>query len=173
MDGKSRALALASFLLAAAALWWALRWIDIGLAACLALALILTLLRRRLPPAWRAAFTSRGALVTSLGLLMSQGLAVWSALRTCHLRIGLPAGIAVMLAVRLGTLLPGAPANLGTHQASALFGLSLFGVAGSQAVSIAFILFAVLTIPLWLLGMLALASAGLSVRSAVRLSAAP
>ena len=67
-----------------------------------------------------------------------------------------------MILVRLGTLMPGAPANLGTHQVSTVFALSLFGVAQIEATSSAFLIFAILTIPLWLVGLAAVAATGAS-----------
>ena len=105
------------------------------------------------------AFRNRPALLASLGLLVSQGLAFWSVLRACHLSLGVAAGVAVMLVVRLGTLLPAAPANLGTHQLSTVLGLSLFGVPKTLSAPASMIVFAVLTLPLWLIGMAAIATA--------------
>ena len=108
----------------------------------------------------RGAFADRSALAFSAGIFFSQGLAFWCVMRACHLTLGVGAGLAVMLVVRLGTLVPGAPANIGTHQMSTMLGLSLFGVPQGLAAAFSMIVFAILTIPLWLIGMVALATAG-------------
>jgi uncharacterized membrane protein YbhN (UPF0104 family) len=133
----------------------------------------LLMARKRLSVRWRDALRNRNALTVSSAVLFTQGLAVWSVLRACHLPWSLFAGMVVMLVVRVGTMLPAAPANLGTHQLSTMAGLSLFGISQGMASSVAWIVFAVLTIPLWAVGLLALTSLGLPLRSAVWGAAAP
>jgi len=135
-------------------------------AAVLAVAAVaLFLVRRRKAFEWTTAFRDRMAFAVSLGVLAGQGLAFWAALRACSLRLSIAAAMAVMLIVRLGTMLPAAPANIGTHQASLILALSLFGVGRAPATSVSFIVFAVLTVPLWVLGFLALMSSGVSLRA--------
>ena len=107
--------------------------------------------------------------------LVSQGLAFWATGRASHLHLNLLAAFVVMLIVRLGTLLPGAPANLGTHQFSTVLGLSLYGVSQPDAATFSVIVFAVLTIPLCLVGLLASLSSGLTLsnmRQSSRISTA-
>jgi hypothetical protein len=70
-----------------------------------------------------------------------------------------------MLIVRLGTLLPGPPANLGAHQFSTVLGLSLYGVSQPDAATFSVIVFAVLTIPLCVVGLLASLSSGLTLHN--------
>jgi len=62
--------------------------------------------------------------------------------------------------VRLGTLIPGAPANIGTFQFACVLGLGLFGVTGEPAAAFSMIVFLLLTVPLWSLGALAFSRAG-------------
>lgn len=59
-------------------------------------------------------------------------------------------------------MLPGAPANLGTHQFSTVLGLSLYGVSQPEAAGFSLVVFTVLTAPLMAIGLAACVSAGLT-----------
>lgn len=142
-----------------------------GICGVLLLALILA--RKRIPVSWLNALQNRAAFATSVVILLGQGLAVWSVLKACHLGLSPFAGMVTMLVLRVGTMLPAAPANVGTHQLSTMLGLSLFGISHTISSSIAFIVFAVLTIPLWFAGLLAIASLGLPLRSVLRIHTMP
>lgn len=113
-------------------------------------------LRRRIPRQWLRSLKNPRALALSAAALLSQGAAVWCVVRACHVPLPLLAGVGVMLVIRAGTLLPGAPANIGTHQLSTMLGLSMFGIPAAAAAPIAIILFAVLTLPLVAAGSVAL-----------------
>ncbi len=63
---------------------------------------------------------------------------------------------AAFLIVRLGTLLPNTPANVGTYQFFTVVALTQFGVGKAQATGFSLVVFALLTIPLWTIGFLAL-----------------
>jgi glycosyltransferase 2 family protein len=78
--------------------------------------------------------------------------------------IGLPIGAAVvvMVVLRLGTLLPQAPGNVGSFQFFAVLGLRLFGVDKAAATGYATLLFLVVTLPLWLVGFVATLASGMS-----------
>jgi uncharacterized membrane protein YbhN (UPF0104 family) len=102
------------------------------------------------------------ALLVSGSFLVAQGLAFWAVSRADHLSLGLVAAFVVMVVVRIGTMIPGAPANLGTHQFSTVLGLSLYGVPQPQAAGFSLVVFTVLTIPLLVLGLCACLSAGLT-----------
>lgn len=102
------------------------------------------------------------ALLMSAVFLLAQGLAFWAVVRASHLPLGIVAAFVVMIVVRVGTMIPGAPANLGTHQFSTVLGLSLFGVPQPQAAAFSVVVFAALTIPLLVLGLGACLSAGLT-----------
>ncbi len=102
------------------------------------------------------------ALLVSGAFLLAQGLAFWSVVRASQLSLGLLAAFVVMVVVRVGTMIPGAPANLGTHQFATVVGLSLYGVPQAQAAAFSLVIFTALTVPLLLLGLCACLSAGLS-----------
>lgn len=93
------------------------------------------------------------AVVWSGGLLAGQTLAIWSVGRAAHLGLGLTAAAVVMVVVRLGTMIPLAPANMGTHQLATVLALSMYGVGRAEAVGFSLVLFVVLTLPLLTLGL--------------------
>ncbi len=98
----------------------------------------------------------------SLLLLASQALSFWLIIRAAGYGLSIWAGAAVLLIVHLGTAIPNAPANIGSYQFFCIVGLGLFGVGKSQATGLAFVIFLILTIPLWLLGWVALHKTQLS-----------
>lgn len=101
----------------------------------------------------------------SLGLFVFQALAFWLMMMAYGLRLGLAAGVAVFLVVHVGTILPNAPANVGSFQFFTVLGLSLFGVEKTSAAGFSIVAFLALTLPLWGLGFLALARSGLTLSS--------
>lgn len=113
----------------------------------------------------RSGLSNRPALLASGAFLAAQGLAFWAVTRASHLGLGIGAAFVVMIAVRIGTLLPGAPANLGTHQFSTVLGLSLYGVPGNTAAAFSLVVFVVLTAPLLTIGFAACLNAGLDWRT--------
>lgn len=79
-----------------------------------------------------------------------------------HIPLSIWQGTAVALIVRLGTMVPGPPSNIGTYQFFTVIGLSLFGVDRALAAGFSFVVFFVLTFPLWVIGTLAFLKCGLS-----------
>jgi glycosyltransferase 2 family protein len=67
---------------------------------------------------------------------------------------------ALMVLLRLGSVLPQAPGNIGLFQVVSTLVLTLFGVPGDMARRFAFILFAVVTVPLLIVGFIALIASG-------------
>lgn len=67
---------------------------------------------------------------------------------------------ALMVLLRLGGVLPQAPGNIGLFQVVSTLVLTLFGAPVAMARRFAFILFAVVTIPLLLVGFIALIASG-------------
>jgi hypothetical protein len=63
--------------------------------------------------------------------------------------------------VWLGTLVPSAPANVGSYQFFTVLGLTLFGVEKATAAGFSLVVFTVLTAPLWAIELWALSSSGL------------
>jgi glycosyltransferase 2 family protein len=100
------------------------------------------------------------AFIASAGFLVTQALAFWCVMRATHLSLSLVAAFVVMLSVRVGTLIPGAPANVGTHQLSTTLALTSYGISHAAAAGFSIVVFSVLTIPLCTLGFAALLSTG-------------
>src|SRR5580698_7818917 len=67
---------------------------------------------------------------------------------------------ALMVLLRLGGVLPQAPGNIGLFQVVSTLVLTLFGAPVAMARRFAFILFAVVTVPLLLVGFIALIASG-------------
>ena len=67
---------------------------------------------------------------------------------------------ALMVLLRLGTVLPQAPGNIGLFQVVSTLVLTLFGVPVATARRFAAILFAVVTVPLLIVGFVALVASG-------------
>ena len=111
------------------------------------------------------------AALLSAGMLACQALALWFMMLACHMRLPLGAGTVVLLVVRLGTAIPNAPANVGSFQFFCVLALSLFGVEKTAAAGFSIVYFLALTIPLWILGLLAVSRTGISL-STIRLGAA-
>ncbi len=106
-----------------------------------------------------------GGLLLSGMLLWFQVVAFWMVLRAYGLRLSFWEGAAVLLIVHLGTAVPSAPSNLGTYQFFVVVGLTLLGVAKPVAAGFSVVVFVILTAPLWVLGLLAVARTGLSWRN--------
>lgn len=101
----------------------------------------------------------------SLLFLLLQALAFWLVMWGYQLQLSFWIGLAVMLIVHLGTAIPNAPANVGTYQLFTVLGLGLFGVEKTLATGFSVIVFVILTVPLWALGLWALARSGMTLAS--------
>jgi uncharacterized protein (TIRG00374 family) len=96
----------------------------------------------------------------SLVLLIGQILAFWLVMVAYGLPASLWVGAATLVIIHLGTAIPNAPANVGTYQFFCVVALTIFGIDKTVATGFSVVVFIVLTIPLWLLGSLALARSG-------------
>jgi uncharacterized protein (TIRG00374 family) len=94
-----------------------------------------------------------------------QASAFWLIMAAYHLPLSFWVGMAVFLIVYFGTSLPNAPANVGAYQFFCVLGLQLFGVDKTLATGFSIVVFILLTVPLIVLGLLAMARSGLSIRS--------
>jgi glycosyltransferase 2 family protein len=111
------------------------------------------------------------AVLLSAGMLVCQALALGFMMLGCRIGLPLAAGAVILLVIRLGTALPNAPANVGSFQFFCVLGFSLFGVEKTVAAGFSIVYFLALTIPLWILGLLALCRAGISL-STIRVGVA-
>ncbi len=66
------------------------------------------------------------------------------------------AAAVVLVLLRLGSIPPQAPGNIGSFQALVIVGLTLSGINRATATGFATLLFVVVTIPLWMAGFIAL-----------------
>jgi glycosyltransferase 2 family protein len=102
------------------------------------------------------------AALASFAMLAFQILALWFMLLACNIDLAPARCAVVLLIVRLGTAIPNAPANIGSHQFFCVLALSLFGVEKTVAAGFSIVYFFALTLPLWIFGLLALSRTGLS-----------
>ncbi|MBA3713121.1 MAG: flippase-like domain-containing protein [Pyrinomonadaceae bacterium] len=100
------------------------------------------------------------AFAASFVLLLLQALSFWLVMYAYGLRRSFFVGAVVFLIVHLGTALPNAPANIGSYQFFTVVGLTLFGVDKTYAAGFSVVVFILLTLPLWLLGFVALSRSG-------------
>lgn len=102
------------------------------------------------------------SLAGSLLLLAFQAMAFWLVMLGCGLHLGFWIGATVYLIVRLGTAVPNAPANVGSYQFFTVAGLTLFGVDKPAATGFSLVIFVALTLPLLVLGFVAMSASGTS-----------
>jgi len=105
------------------------------------------------------------AFAVSLALFVFQALSFWLILTGYGIRETFWIGAAVFLIIHFGTALPNAPANVGSYQFFCVLGLTLFGVDKTRATGFSVVVFILLTLPLLLLGALALAKSGATLSS--------
>jgi uncharacterized protein (TIRG00374 family) len=104
-----------------------------------------------------------GFLVSSL-VLIFQIFSFWLVMWAYGLRLSLWIGAAILLIEHLGTAIPNAPSNLGTYQFFVVVGLALFGVDKTTATGFSVVVFIVLTLPLWLIGLVAVSRSGMTLK---------
>jgi glycosyltransferase 2 family protein len=102
------------------------------------------------------------SLTLTLASLLMQALALWFVADAFGLQIEFWKAAVVLLILRLGVVIPSAPANIGTYQFSAALGLELFGMERSVATGFSLVLFFVLMVPTWITGSIALSQSGLT-----------
>jgi len=110
---------------------------------------------------WRSA----AAFLISFLYVVLQAVAFWSVMIACGLKLSFWIGGAVLLIVRFGSVIPGAPGNVGLYQVFTVLGLTLFGVDRPVAAGFSIVVFVLLSAPLWGLGALALGGTGLTLAS--------
>jgi uncharacterized protein (TIRG00374 family) len=104
----------------------------------------------------------------SLLYLALQVVPIYALMRGYGLEASLGVAAVVLVILRLGTIIPQAPGNVGAFQFFVVLGLRLFGVDKATATGFATLLFVVVTLPLWLGGLIAVAIAGFKIRELQR-----
>jgi glycosyltransferase 2 family protein len=97
-------------------------------------------------------------------LLLGQILSYWFVMLAYGFELSFWHGAAVFLIVHIGTLIPSAPSNVGTYQFFTVVGLTLFGVNKTLATGFSVVVFLILTIPLWAIGLLVFTRLKLSLK---------
>lgn len=93
----------------------------------------------------------------SMMYLALQVVPIYALMRGYGLEALTPWAAVVMLVIlRLGTVIPQAPGNLGSFQALVVASLAIFGYARTESTGFATLCFFVVTVPLWLGGFVAL-----------------
>jgi uncharacterized membrane protein YbhN (UPF0104 family) len=100
------------------------------------------------------------AFLTSSALLLMAAMAFWFVMKAYGLPLSFWACAGVFLIVRLGTAIPNAPANVGTFQFFVVAGLMFFGIDKATAAAFSVAVFMIQTIPLWIVGWIALSRTG-------------
>jgi len=104
------------------------------------------------------------ALLVSSLIIVGQILSFWLVMLGYGLPLSLWTGAAVLLIVHLGTALPNAPSNLGTYQFFCVLGLTLFGIDKTTATGFSVVVFIILTLPLWAIGLFAINRTGMKLK---------
>lgn len=104
------------------------------------------------------------AALVSLLYLALQIVPIYALMRGYGLDLPVGAAAVVLVILRLGTSLPQAPSNVGAFQFFTVVGLRLFDVDKATATGFATLMFVVVTLPLWLGGLIAVAIAGVRIR---------
>jgi len=101
-------------------------------------------------------------MAVSLLYLALQVATVWALMKAYGLDLSFWAAGGVLIVVRLGTVVPNAPGNLGLFQVACVLALGLFDVEKNDAKTFSFIMFFALTVPLLVGGAIATARARLN-----------
>lgn len=104
----------------------------------------------------------RASLISLLYLFL-QIVPIYALMRGFGLKLNFAHAAVVLIILRLGSVPPQAPGNVGSFQALTKLGLMLFGISKAEATGFATLLFFVVTVPLWLAGFVALAFTGMSI----------
>ena len=101
------------------------------------------------------------ALAASLPYLLLQIVPVYALMRGLGLDLSLWPAAVLLVILRLGTLIPQAPGNVGAFQALTVLVLQWFGMDKTTAAGFSVMVWAVITLPLLVAGFLALAITGM------------
>jgi uncharacterized protein (TIRG00374 family) len=104
--------------------------------------------------------TFGATVLISLVSLLLQFLSLWFMMKAYELDLSLWAAAGVLVIIRLWTVVPNAPGNIGLVNVACITALQLFDVEKNVATTFSFIMFAALTLPLLLGGAVAVALTG-------------
>jgi hypothetical protein len=94
--------------------------------------------------------------LSSLGIWLVLGIAVWTALLAAHVDVPLAASWAVLAFMGLGVSLPSSPGFVGVIQAATVLALALFSVPHTEALSFSILFHASQYVPVTLFGLVLL-----------------
>lgn len=94
--------------------------------------------------------------------IFAQMLPIYALVQASHLDVPWTASFTMMVLLRLSSVVPQAPGNLGSFQWVTFRTLMVFGLAAGHAKRFSLILWAVVTIPLIVIGFIALALEGIN-----------
>jgi uncharacterized membrane protein YbhN (UPF0104 family) len=97
----------------------------------------------------------------SLPYLLLQVLPIYALMQAYGFDLSMTPAFILMVMLRLSSVVPQAPGNLGAFHAVAKLGLKLFGVDSPTAANFSVVLWSVITLPLLIAGFIALAITGL------------
>jgi glycosyltransferase 2 family protein len=100
--------------------------------------------------------TFLGVIALSFAFMAMQIVPIWALMQGFGLTLSAWDALVVFVVLRLGTVLPLSPGNAGPFQFATVLGLSILGVDRDVATSYATLLFFVITVPLWIVGFIAL-----------------
>jgi len=104
------------------------------------------------------------AWIASLPHLLSMTLPIYCVAKAYGLdEVGLFEAAVINVIVRLGTVIPNAPGNVGTYQALVVLSLTLFGIEAAQAKRFSLLLWGIVTLPLLIAGFIALSVTGFKI----------
>ena len=110
---------------------------------------------------WRTLGSAVGATFVYMAL---QVLSYWALIKGDQMDLSIWAAGAIFVVVRLATVIPNAPGNIGLLNVACVAALRLFDVETNVAKSFSIIMFVVLTVPLYVGGAIAVALTGLNLR---------
>jgi glycosyltransferase 2 family protein len=103
------------------------------------------------------------ACLLSFPYLFLQIIPFWALMENYDMGLGFWAASVVLIIVRIGTVIPQAPGNVGTFQFFTVLALGLFGVDKTTAAGLSLLMFGVITLQLLVVGFIALAMTGLRI----------
>jgi uncharacterized protein (TIRG00374 family) len=103
-----------------------------------------------------------GALLISAAMFTLQAASLWLLARAYGLEVSFAVGAAVFFITLFGTAVPVAPASIGTYQFFCVVALTLFGVERTAASGFSIVAYAILNVPLVVLGFFALSRCGMT-----------